>query len=45
MFDHATGIVVGETAVIEDDVSILQSVTLAVPARRAAIVTPRSGKG
>jgi len=28
MLDHATGIVVGETAVIEDDVSILQSVTL-----------------
>ena len=28
MFDHATGIVIGETAVIEDDVSILQSVTL-----------------
>ena len=28
MFDHATGIVVGETSVIEDDVSILQSVTL-----------------
>ena len=28
MFDHATGIVVGETTVIEDDVSILQSVTL-----------------
>lgn len=28
MFDHATGIVVGETCVIEDDVSILQSVTL-----------------
>ncbi|RXJ73491.1 serine O-acetyltransferase [Veronia nyctiphanis] len=28
MFDHATGIVVGETAVIEDDVSILQDVTL-----------------
>jgi serine O-acetyltransferase len=27
-FDHATGIVVGETAVIEDDVSILQDVTL-----------------
>jgi len=27
-FDHATGIVVGETAVIEDDVSILQGVTL-----------------
>lgn len=28
MFDHATGIVVGETAVIEDYVSLLQSVTL-----------------
>lgn len=28
MFDHATGIIVGETAVIEDDVSILQGVTL-----------------
>ena len=28
MFDHATGLVVGETCVIEDDVSILQSVTL-----------------
>jgi serine O-acetyltransferase len=27
-FDHATGIVVGETAVIEDNVSILQDVTL-----------------
>lgn len=28
MFDHATAIVIGETAVIEDNVSILQSVTL-----------------
>lgn len=28
MFDHATGIVIGETAVVEDDVSILQGVTL-----------------
>ena len=28
MFDHATGIVVGETCVIEDNVSIMQSVTL-----------------
>ena len=27
-FDHATGIVVGATAVIEDDVSMLQNVTL-----------------
>lgn len=28
MFDHATGIVIGETAVVENRVSILQSVTL-----------------
>lgn len=28
MLDHATGIVIGETAVIDDDVSIMQSVTL-----------------
>lgn len=28
MLDHATGIVIGETAVIEDNVSILQNVTL-----------------
>ncbi|MEH6651631.1 MAG: serine O-acetyltransferase [Motiliproteus sp.] len=28
MLDHATGIVIGETSVVEDDVSILQSVTL-----------------
>ena len=28
MFDHATGIVIGETCVIDDDVSILQHVTL-----------------
>lgn len=27
-FDHATGIVIGETAVVEDDVSLLQNVTL-----------------
>lgn len=28
MFDHATGLVIGETAVIEDDVSLLHGVTL-----------------
>lgn len=27
-FDHATGIVIGQTAVIDDDVSVLQNVTL-----------------
>ena len=28
MLDHATGIVIGETAVVEDNVSLMQSVTL-----------------
>jgi serine O-acetyltransferase len=28
MFDHATGIVIGETAVVEDDVTMLHGVTL-----------------
>ena len=28
MFDHATGLVIGETAVVEDDVSVLHGVTL-----------------
>ncbi|NIB39255.1 serine O-acetyltransferase [Pseudomaricurvus alkylphenolicus] len=28
MFDHATGIVIGETAVVEDNVSLMQSITL-----------------
>jgi serine O-acetyltransferase len=28
MIDHGTGVVIGETAVVEDDVSILQAVTL-----------------
>ncbi|HYC41571.1 MAG TPA: serine O-acetyltransferase [Noviherbaspirillum sp.] len=28
MFDHATGIVIGETSIVEDHVSILQNVTL-----------------
>lgn len=28
MFDHATGIIIGETAIVENDVSILQNVTL-----------------
>jgi serine O-acetyltransferase len=28
MMDHATGVVIGETAVVEDNVSILQNVTL-----------------
>ncbi len=45
MLDHATGIVIGETAVVENNVSILQSVTLAVPVKPAATVTRKSAKG
>ena len=41
--DHATGFVCGETAVIEDDVSILHGVTLGGhPPSRTRIVIPRS---
>jgi serine O-acetyltransferase len=44
-FDHATGIVVGETAVIEDDVSILQSVTLGGSGRQARDRHPKVRRG
>ncbi len=39
--DHATSIVIGETAVIEDDVSLLHEVTLGEPAKRPEIVIRR----
>lgn len=39
--DHATGLVVGQTAVIEDDVSILHGVTLGGTGSPAATVIPR----
>ena len=45
MFDHATSVVIGETAVVEDDFSMLQRSPSAVRARRAATVTPRSAEG
>jgi serine O-acetyltransferase len=44
-FDHATGIVIGETAVIEDNVSILQSVTLGGSGTRAVDRHPKIRKG
>lgn len=44
-FDHATGIVVGETAVIEDNVSILQSVTLGGSGTDAIERHPKVRKG
>ncbi len=45
MFDHATGIVIGETAVIEDDVSIMQSVTLGGTGKAGGDRHPKVGKG
>jgi serine O-acetyltransferase len=44
-FDHATGIVVGETAVIEDDVSILQGVTLGGTGKDIGDRHPKIRKG
>lgn len=45
MLDHATGIVVGETCVIENDVSILQSVTLGGTGKETGIRHPRIREG
>ena len=39
--DHATGIVIGETAVIEDDVSMLHGVNLGGTGKERGIVTPK----
>ncbi|MBB5754418.1 serine O-acetyltransferase [Prosthecomicrobium pneumaticum] len=44
-FDHATGIVVGETAVIEDDVSILQDVTLGGTGKETGDRHPKVRRG
>jgi serine O-acetyltransferase len=44
-FDHATGIVIGETAVIEDNVSILQSVTLGGSGTEAVDRHPKVRRG
>lgn len=45
MFDHATGIVVGETAVIENNVSIMQSVTLGGTGNEAGDRHPKVHEG
>jgi serine O-acetyltransferase len=45
MFDHATGLVVGETAVIEDDVSILHGVTLGGTGKVSGDRHPKVRKG
>jgi serine O-acetyltransferase len=43
--DHATGLVVGETAVVEDDVSILQNVTLGGTGKTAGDRHPKVRRG
>jgi serine O-acetyltransferase len=43
--DHATGLVVGETAVVEDDVSILHGVTLGGTGKEAGDRHPKIGRG
>ncbi|MFG1420087.1 serine O-acetyltransferase [Roseixanthobacter liquoris] len=43
--DHATGIVIGATAVIEDDVSILQGVTLGGTGRESGDRHPKIRRG
>ncbi|MBG0810311.1 serine O-acetyltransferase [Methylosinus sp. H3A] len=43
--DHATGLVVGATAVIEDDVSILQSVTLGGTGKESGDRHPKVRRG
>lgn len=45
MFDHATGIVVGETAVVGNDVSMLHGVTLGGCGNKAGQRHPKIGNG
>ena len=45
MLDHATGIVIGETSVIEDDVSIFQGVTLGGTGKEVGDRHPKVRKG
>jgi serine O-acetyltransferase len=43
--DHATGLVVGETAVVDDDVSLLQNVTLGGTGKQSGDRHPKVRKG
>lgn len=45
MLDHATGIVIGETTVVEDDVSIMQSVTLGGTGKETGDRHPKVRRG
>ncbi|MEJ0025491.1 MAG: serine O-acetyltransferase [Rhizomicrobium sp.] len=45
MIDHATGVVIGETAVVEDDVSIMQGVTLGGTGKESGDRHPKVRRG
>lgn len=45
MLDHATGIVIGETAVVEDNVSIMQAVTLGGTGKESGDRHPKIREG
>jgi serine O-acetyltransferase len=45
LLDHATGVVIGETSVVGDDVSILQSVTLGGNGKECGNRHPKIGRG
>ena len=45
MLDHATGIVIGETTVVEDDVSIMQNVTLGGTGKEGGDRHPKIRRG
>ncbi len=45
MIDHATGLVVGETSVVEDNVSLMQSVTLGGTGKESGDRHPKVRKG
>lgn len=45
MLDHASGIVIGETTVIDDDVSLLQNVTLGGTGKEQGDRHPKIGRG
>lgn len=44
LLDHATGVVIGETAVVEDDVSLLHEVTLGGTGKESGDRHPKVGK-
>jgi serine O-acetyltransferase len=45
LLDHATGLVVGETAVVEDDVSLLQGITLGGTGKESGDRHPKVRRG